>query len=326
MCKVATWPGRRVCTTSHSISLLQKYLVADETTTDPVVFVAIDLGFNAAGTQINTIGIVTLDTLELGNGCEIDTILRTQNYVTKDILRPYHASKSAPDPKAFLFGESKRVLPAEIRALFERTFAHFAPENECRKLIVVGHGMHQDLKAMRDIGIDLLDEEKFPSILGILDTERMAYHLAVDKKLRLQPRGGFVLNQLITDLGIPYQKNAFHNSGNDANFTMRALLTMTVGVLEMREDMSSEIMAKCRMLKSIAAAPLPKGRTPDCCRYREIVTHKKAVKTAIKKAIKAARPEDWLDVVDWELGFSFDEEPGYDLTTAPRVPVGMAPD
>lgn len=325
MCKLLTWPGRRVCTTTHSISLLQTYLATDKTTTVPVVFIAIDLGFDGATTEITTIGIAMLDTLEIDSGCEVDTVLRTQNYVTKDILRPHHGSKAAPDPKAFLFGESKQILPTEMRELFMHSLAHFTPENEPRKLIVVGHGMHQDLIAMRDIGIDLLDEKRFPSILGILDTERMAYHLAVDKKLQLQRRGGFVLNQLITDLGIPYRKNAFHNSGNDANFTMRALLMLAVEVLGTAKDTSGEMTAKFNMLKSIATAPLPKGRTPDGCRYKEIVTQKKAVKTAIKKAYKATRPEDWLDAVDGGLDISFDKEAGHD-STVPQFPVGMAPD
>jgi len=82
-----------------------------------------------------------------------------------------------------------------------------------RKLVLVGHALTNDKVYMNEFGINL-DEN--PDIIAELDTQRLV------------STGGHYrsLQRLLRELGIPAQ--CLHNSGNDATYTLRALIAISL--------------------------------------------------------------------------------------------------
>lgn len=78
-----------------------------------------------------------------------------------------------------------------------------------REVVLVGHALKNDLAYLRRLGIDAL---AIPNVVLQLDTQR----IATPKKLAPS------LGKLLTALGIPADN--LHNAGNDAHFTLRAVL------------------------------------------------------------------------------------------------------
>ena len=59
---------------------------------------------------------------------------------------------------------------------------------------------------------------------------------------------------MIHGLGLNTPKESFHNGGNDANYTLRALLLLIVKMGKDLEDKSS-----LNVLDAVARSPLPEG-------------------------------------------------------------------
>ncbi|GLC35731.1 hypothetical protein PLESTB_000488500 [Pleodorina starrii] len=85
------------------------------------------------------------------------------------------------------------------------------------QLVVVGHGLSQDLKALSGLlGVMI------PATAAILDTADLAW--AALEAAPGQERTAMSLRVLLKALGIPATK--LHNGGNDARYTMEALLAL----------------------------------------------------------------------------------------------------
>jgi DNA polymerase III epsilon subunit-like protein len=81
-----------------------------------------------------------------------------------------------------------------------------------RHVVLVGHDIRNDLHAMRSLNFD------FPaSIISILDTSRITRELDVTVSS---------LTDLLEVFQCPFDK--LHCAGNDAHFTLRALLLLAI--------------------------------------------------------------------------------------------------
>lgn len=102
---------------------------------------------------------------------------------------------------------------------------------------------------MEKLGINLLDPNLF-SIEGIVDTSRIATGLELPFSEDL-PSPGKVLELSQA----PSHKYCLHNAGNDAHFTLRALLMLTAIALEKMElcELQKDRISR---LRSIALDPI----------------------------------------------------------------------
>ncbi len=82
-----------------------------------------------------------------------------------------------------------------------------------RKFVLVGHALTNDKEYMNEFGINL-DEN--PDIIAELDTQRLVSTAGYHRSL----------TRLLRELGIPAQ--CLHNSGNDATYTLRALIAISL--------------------------------------------------------------------------------------------------
>ncbi|KAF2278769.1 uncharacterized protein EI97DRAFT_218361 [Westerdykella ornata] len=119
--------------------------------------------------------------------------------------------------------------------------------SNCRPVIVVGHSLHQDLAILEQAGFTLNQNV----VLHYLDTQLIAGHLL---------RGGvWSLKSMCKILDINCE--GLHVSGNDATYTLVALLKMASMLLGYQDKTESQVMAfKLRALVRYADKDLPKLR------------------------------------------------------------------
>lgn len=193
----------------------------DSTGTSDVVFVAIDFE-NAESIRKETsseagceIGIAVLDTGQLDD--IIPAAVSSMYYCpgnTEDFITTYNFATGPVEylsrkGRSFLFGETMRIDSEDMREKIQACI----PQD--RKIILVGHGLDSDLIALEALNIDF----EADSLLSIMDTFWIARQVFPSE----QP---YKLRRLLQRLRIDYPGGALHCAGNDANFSLRALLLL----------------------------------------------------------------------------------------------------
>ena len=117
-----------------------------------------------------------------------------------------------------------------------------------RNIVLVGHGMTEDGKVPSSLGSKLRN-----SAITSLDTYVIARNLGLKN---------LTLLELLQQLGCPRGK--FHNAGNDANLSLRAVLLLAIKDFE-SEDL--EIAEQVEALRAVAMAPLPRIIQPKVRRH-----------------------------------------------------------
>ncbi|EME87449.1 uncharacterized protein MYCFIDRAFT_89442 [Pseudocercospora fijiensis CIRAD86] len=124
---------------------------------------------------------------------------------------------SKGNPDAFAFGTSTWVGLAKITRSLYHVFEHAAklpaPLTGLRKVVLVGHAIKNDLNYLRKLNFDVND---IAHVVLKLDTQT----IAVPRKRQMG------LANLLEALQIVPGHN-LHNAGNDAAYTLRALLAIT---------------------------------------------------------------------------------------------------
>ncbi|KAK4205614.1 hypothetical protein QBC40DRAFT_344426 [Triangularia verruculosa] len=144
------------------------------------------------------VGLAILDTKDLRK-VPPEKLISTLNFAVGSSSYVTKASNK------FIFGESITIQPSSMVQAIQ---SHIPQD---RNVVLVGHAIENDLQALQALGFEF---ERPPS--GILDTSGIANEVF-----------GFwagSLGELLGVLGCPF--NRLHVAGNDANFTLKALLLL----------------------------------------------------------------------------------------------------
>ncbi|KAK8035966.1 qde-2-interacting protein [Apiospora marii] len=117
-------------------------------------------------------------------------------------------------PGDFNFGKSEIIPRKHIVSRIESIIG--TGRNNESSVVMVGHELFADLKYLRDLGFNLWNS---PLFLDEADTKEMFQRVRRDTS-------GRKLTVICNELGIPGRN--FHNAGNDAVYTLRAMITMAV--------------------------------------------------------------------------------------------------
>jgi hypothetical protein len=85
-----------------------------------------------------------------------------------------------------------------------------------RNIVIVEQLAKTDLKILQRLGVNVFE---VALILAILDTNLIAQNLL---------GASFKLGALLTELKCPYNSSDLHNAGNDATFTLHAMLMLAI--------------------------------------------------------------------------------------------------
>jgi hypothetical protein len=206
------------------------------------VFVCVDVeSYERAHHKITEIGVATLDTCELvdlapgPNGENWRSKIQAQHFRIQDHAHLVNSEFVSGCPDRFDFGQSSWVkledAPARVAACFKPPFAASPHHNsdsklatksdttdscEQRKLILLGHDTLSDVKYLQQLGFDPLT---LPNLLEAQDNATM-YRVW---RREQQPTK---LGNILYDFDIPGFN--LHNAGNDAVFTVQAMLGICV--------------------------------------------------------------------------------------------------
>lgn len=226
-----------------------------------IVIIAIDfenIGSTESGfTQKENcqVGLAILDTKDLRK-VSLSSLISTYSFATGS---PSYLTKAS---NKFLFGESITIHPSDMVDHIESVIP------QARDVVFVGHGTLNDLQALHALGF------KFRAVLsGILDTFRVANEVF-----------GFwagSLGDLLGLLGCPY--NSLHCAGNDAHFTLRALLLLAARGYAKQQPDQDEDSETLAILQQIGTYPIP--YRPDL----EVEAMKKREKRMMERGQKHQR-------------------------------------
>ncbi|KAI1154225.1 hypothetical protein F4825DRAFT_448706 [Nemania diffusa] len=118
-------------------------------------------------------------------------------------------------PEAFHFGKSQMVPIKDINRVVGKIIGDQESEDQ-RPVIIVGHDIKQDLKYLMGIGYNYW---LVPQIVDEIDTKDMF------QRVERSPNGRG-LSTICNELGI-FGRN-YHNAGNDAVYTLQAMIAMAV--------------------------------------------------------------------------------------------------
>ncbi|KAF2666587.1 hypothetical protein BT63DRAFT_481086 [Microthyrium microscopicum] len=234
--------------THNGLQILRKVLrLTTESTTpnmEDVVFVAIDFEHLQNITEDLSLnlecqaGLAILDTRSFRN---------SQGDITKGVITTYNIATGssrycANAARKFKFGEA---ITTTQKDMLERIRSLIPPS---RNIVLVGHELQNDLRCLRGLGAEC--DEPY---VAILDTRQISQEVL--------PGSRHTLRHILRNLNCPHGR--MHSAGNDAHFTLRALLLLAVRDCKERKDVNhqqgEEIL---HMLESIAHAPVPFSISP----------------------------------------------------------------
>lgn len=244
-----------------------------------VVFVCVDTEFAPNGRKLCNqefqLGVAILDTralFELTTSTPLASP-QTQRGVAADNPKPCTAADilqtrnwcvGSPEycliaSRKYAFGDSVSVQLKDLKRCFESMIPAY------RDVVLVTHdGGGSDLKYIRELGIKIQP-------ICTLDTQMVA-----QPPLQLTYRVS--LKELLVTLKCPSGRCCRHVAGNDANFTLRALLMLSIRDLDIAQY-SEEQLTAVELIKAVAQFPRPE----NAIEKKERRIHRQRLERAGKK-------------------------------------------
>ncbi|KAK5125451.1 hypothetical protein LTR85_000560 [Meristemomyces frigidus] len=215
-------------------------------TPSDVIFICIDCeAFEFSQDKVTEIGIAVLDTNDLSASAvasdteSVMAAIRCAHYRPVEYSNLMNKKRVKGCPDCFGFGNSTWIRLADAKTVLQRIFADPTRLHEAadfskdisstdRRIILVGHGLTNDEQYLRRIGFSAT---AVGSIVGHADTQVLA------------GMGMYALCKLLVAVGISAIN--LHNGGNDAMYTMQAMVKMTA--LEAEEP--GTVLERARIIK-----------------------------------------------------------------------------
>ncbi|PHH72533.1 hypothetical protein CDD80_4471 [Ophiocordyceps camponoti-rufipedis] len=187
----------------------------------PVVFVCIDVeALETPPHHISEIGIAILDTARTrrnppdAGGSGWWQFIEAHHLRTKEFSGMVNHKYVMGCPEAFDFGTSDFPTKDQLVDAVKKILQPYMDKD--KGLVFIGHDTASDVRYLSQIGLEVLD---LPGMLCEIDTKALhqAWRDSEDSRS---------LEAVLADLNIP-NKN-LHNAGNDAVFTMRAVLGLAL--------------------------------------------------------------------------------------------------
>ncbi|KAI1458337.1 hypothetical protein F4805DRAFT_466928 [Annulohypoxylon moriforme] len=191
-------------------------------TKDSVRFVCVDVeAWEKSRHVITEVGFAVLDTEDImhippgKDGCNWFKLITSHHFIIREHMDKINSMYIQGCPNLFGFGISEYVYSKDIARIIGTVIGDAESEDN-RPVIMVGHDMAQDLNYLRKVGFNVW---RVPHFTDEIDTQSMFQRLQ-------KSANGRSLSAVCEELGIPGYN--FHNAGNDATYTLRAMISMAV--------------------------------------------------------------------------------------------------
>ncbi|RDW86522.1 uncharacterized protein DSM5745_03164 [Aspergillus mulundensis] len=197
--------------------------------TEPV-FISLDVEVHERShSQVTEIGISTLDTRSLVgvspglNGEQWQSLIQSRHLRVQEYANHANHLYIRGCPDKFEFGTSEWVASVDISKAVQDCFAHPSffdgPDKNLRPLVLVGHNLESDIQFLELANVHILGKSGSSQFADRIDTATSFQLLRGET----EPRS---LGAVIGELGMTGWN--LHNAGNDARYTLQALVAMLV--------------------------------------------------------------------------------------------------
>lgn len=167
------------------------------------------------------------------------------------------------------FAQTQSITSEEVSSTIIRNLCirESGPENSSlRNIVLVGHSLGEDLKILRLLDID-------PASVGpistIIDTHSIArfifppYH----PNHPVKPEQDFSLAGVLAELGYLLDRSEFHNAGNDALYSLYAMLLLAIKAGTARKaDLSKGEWRSLEILRSVVFKAVGQNKSHELTR------------------------------------------------------------
>ncbi len=183
-------------------------------------------------------------------------LVSTRHYSTRPLERPErpnrvpireciftHTNQVDPDELPSIIAQSLRVEDAKVTL----------PPTCFRNVVIVGHSVKHYLRILQRLGIDI---RGIAPLVVILDTHNMARDILGLTSTRLggrAPISSFTLSAVLIEIGCPHDEAELHNAGNDATYTLFALLGLAIRSSQARRLNDAESMRLGDLIRTTTA-------------------------------------------------------------------------
>ncbi|OAA58538.1 ku family DNA-binding protein [Niveomyces insectorum RCEF 264] len=189
---------------------------------EDVIFVSMDLeSYEYNHGAITEIGFGILDTRDVqgvppGDLCKSwHALIRGRHIRIREHVSMVNRVFVHGYENNFNFGTTEFVSLKDVVSVITAVLQPTLPTGELRKVVLVGHDINSDISLVKNVGFDVHNKE----FLEILDTQDLHQHF----QMRQQQSS---LRGLLNDLEIEH--NFLHNGGNDAVYTLQAMVSLIV--------------------------------------------------------------------------------------------------
>ncbi|ROW13940.1 hypothetical protein VPNG_04161 [Cytospora leucostoma] len=129
------------------------------------------------------------------------------------------------------------------------------PSPGLRTVVIVGHSPQRDLEIIRRLGVSI---DRIVPVAAIVDTYRLSRHiLGTESPLNKgghAPLQKHALSDVLTELGVPHNWHDLHNAGNDATYTLHALILLAARWAEHNGETAAAV-GLCAFVEGELAVP-----------------------------------------------------------------------
>lgn len=214
------------------------------------VFISVDVECNErCHSQVTEVGISMLDTLDFagivpGEGAiNWRSQIRSRHLRVREFGHIVNHDFVAGCPDRFEFGDSEWTSLQEVTSVIEDCFHHASSTRQTqtstsgddpkRNLVLVGHNPAADIKYLKDLGVSMFNRSSSKETV-FLDTVDTAEVFRVSRG-EMSARS---LGNILSSLGITGWY--LHNAGNDARYTMEAMVALVLNPEPSAEQVSEK--------------------------------------------------------------------------------------
>lgn len=211
-----------------------------------LVFISVDVECNErCHSQVTEVGISILDTLDLAGLIPGEAAINWRSQIRSRHLRVREFGHIvnhdfvAGCPDRFEFGDSEWTSLQEVTSVIEDCFHHASArqstgdDQKKRNLVLVGHNPAADIKYLKDLGVSMFNSPSSTETV-FLDTVDTAEVFRVSRG-EMSVRS---LGNILSSLGITGWY--LHNAGNDARYTMEAMVALVLNPEPSAEQVSGQ--------------------------------------------------------------------------------------
>ncbi|KAH7326470.1 hypothetical protein B0I35DRAFT_136156 [Stachybotrys elegans] len=178
---------------------------------------------------ITQIGFAVLDTRDLSSyPLDLRSLISVRFFTVSDIT-PQTKTARNKQKRRCVFATPRKITQRQISTtiLQNLQIRDKSGHGSLRNIALIGQSIKEDLKVIQYLGLNLFD---LVPIWAVIDTYLIARYLLppYSPDIRLAPGQRFSLSGILSQLGCSLDPMELHNAGNDAVYTMYAVLLLVI--------------------------------------------------------------------------------------------------